>query len=99
MGQIQIRKRDSVLIFSDVNFLSTCAPPAAAEWTSLLRPLRGKEPEGMWNLLSIIREMFRRSDNNAVPLLRIITEECLACEQVRKYLVGRKIGPLKLPMG
>ncbi|KOB75822.1 Uncharacterized protein OBRU01_06716, partial [Operophtera brumata] len=32
----------------------TSAPPAAAEWSSLLRPLRGREPEGMWNLLSII---------------------------------------------
>ncbi|XP_013138689.1 PREDICTED: zinc finger SWIM domain-containing protein 8-like [Papilio polytes] len=45
------------IVFSDVNYLSTSAPPAAAEWTSLLRPLRGREPEGMWNLLSIVREM------------------------------------------
>ncbi|VVC95734.1 unnamed protein product [Leptidea sinapis] len=59
----------------DVNYLSTSAPPAAAEWSSLLRPLRGREPEGMWNLLSIVREMFKRSDRNAIPLLEIITEE------------------------
>lgn len=70
------------MVFSDVNYLSTTAPPAAAEWTSLLRPLRGREPEGMWNLLSIVREMFKRNDRNAIPLLEIITEECLACEQV-----------------
>lgn len=63
--------------------MSTTAPPAAAEWTSLLRPLRGREPEGMWNLLSIVREMFKRNDRNAIPLLEIITDECLACEQVR----------------
>lgn len=67
---------------SDVNYLSTSAPPAAAEWSSLLRPLRGREPEGMWNLLSIVREMFRRNDRNAIPLLEIITEEVMACEQV-----------------
>ena len=68
--------------FSDVNFLTQTAPPAAAEWQSLLRPLRGREPEGMWNLLSIAREMFRRSDHNAIPLLEIITDEVLQCEQV-----------------
>lgn len=68
--------------YSDVNYLSSTAPPAAAEWQSLLRPLRGREPEGMWNLLSIVREMFRRNDSNAIPLLEILTEEVLTCEQV-----------------
>lgn len=76
--------------FSDVNYLSSSAPPAAAEWQSLLRPLRGREPEGMWNLLSIVREMFRRSDNNAVPLLEILTDEVLQCEQVSSYLSNAK---------
>lgn len=71
-----------VCIFSDVNYLSSTAPPAAAEWQSLLRPLRGREPEGIWNLLSIVREMYRRNDSNANPLLEILTEEVLACEQV-----------------
>lgn len=65
-----------------MNYLSAAAPPAAAEWSNLLRPLRGREPEGMWNLLSIVREMFKRNDRNAIPLLEIITEECMACEQV-----------------
>ena len=68
--------------FSDVNYLSSTAPPVAAEWQSLLRPLRGREPEGMWNLLSIVREMFKRHDHNAIPLLEVITEECLATEKV-----------------
>ncbi|XP_039276107.1 zinc finger SWIM domain-containing protein 8-like [Nilaparvata lugens] len=70
------------IVFSDVNYLTTTAPPAAAEWSSLLRPLRGREPEGMWNLLSIVREMFKRNDRNALPLLEIITEECMSCEQI-----------------
>lgn len=70
------------LHISDVNYLSSTAPPAAAEWSSLLRPLRGREPEGMWNLLSIVREMFKRHDRNAVPLLEVLTEEIMSCEQV-----------------
>ena len=72
----------SPIVFSDVNYLTTTQPPAAAEWTALLRPLRGREPEGMWNLLSIVREMFRRRDQNAVPLLTVLTEEVLACDQI-----------------
>lgn len=50
--------------------------------SNLLRPLRGREPEGMWNLLSIVRELFHRGDLNAVNLLVILTEECLANDQV-----------------
>ena len=45
--------------------------------------MRGREPEGMWNLLSIVREMYRRRDSNAIPLLEILTDEILSMEQVR----------------
>ncbi|KRT86467.1 hypothetical protein AMK59_1153, partial [Oryctes borbonicus] len=82
------------IVFSDVNYLSTTAPPAAAEWTSLLRPLRGREPEGMWNLLSIVREMFKRNDRNAIPLLEIITDECMACEQILVWWFNTKVALL-----
>ncbi|XP_015439816.1 PREDICTED: zinc finger SWIM domain-containing protein 8 [Dufourea novaeangliae] len=82
------------IVFSDVNYLSTTAPPAAAEWSSLLRPLRGREPEGMWNLLSIVREMFKRNDRNAIPLLEIITEECMACEQILVWWFNTKVALL-----
>lgn len=68
--------------YSDLNCLTSSAPPAATEWQSLLRPLRGREPEGIWNLLSIVRELFRRQDSNAVPLLETLTDEMLQCEQV-----------------
>lgn len=81
----------SPIVFSDVNYLSNTAPPAAAEYTSLLRPLRGREPEGMWNLLSIVREMYRRHDRNAVPLLEILTEECLSCEQILVWWFNTKV--------
>lgn len=42
----------------------------------------------MWNLLSIVREMFKRNDRNSIPLLEIITDECLATEKVRKHCVS-----------
>nr|XP_054948986.1 zinc finger SWIM domain-containing protein 8 isoform X19 [Pan paniscus] len=74
----------SPVVFSDVNsmYLSSTEPPAAAEWACLLRPLRGREPEGVWNLLSIVREMFKRRDSNAAPLLEILTDQCLTYEQI-----------------
>ncbi|XP_053306528.1 zinc finger SWIM domain-containing protein 8 isoform X2 [Spea bombifrons] len=74
----------SPVVFSDVNsmYLSSTEPPAAAEWACLLRPLRGREPEGIWNLLSIVREMFKRRDTNAAPLLEILTDQCLNYEQI-----------------
>ncbi|XP_060092641.1 zinc finger SWIM domain-containing protein 8 [Heteronotia binoei] len=74
----------SPVVFSDVNsmYLSSTEPPAAAEWACLLRPLRGREPEGIWNLLSIVREMFKRRDTNAAPLLEILTDQCLTYEQI-----------------
>ncbi|KAK6110582.1 hypothetical protein QQG55_40330 [Brugia pahangi] len=72
----------SPTVHCDVQYLSSNQPPAASEWLSLFRPHRAKEPEGLWNLLSIVREMFKRRDENATSLLHIITEECLACSQV-----------------
>lgn len=81
----------SPIVFSDVNFLSSTSPPAASEWQSLLRPLRGREPEGIWNLLSIVREMFRRADRNAVPLLELLTEEMLACEPILMWWFNTKV--------
>jgi hypothetical protein len=72
----------SPIVISDVNYLTSAAPPAATEWASLLRPLRGKEPEGIWNLMAIVREMMKRGDCNAVPLLRIVTQEIMDCSQI-----------------
>ncbi|KAK2093048.1 Zinc finger SWIM domain-containing protein 8 [Saguinus oedipus] len=74
----------SPVVLSDENsmYLSSTEPPAADEWACLLRPLRGREPEGVWNLLSIVREMFKRRDSNAAPLLEILTDQCLTYEQI-----------------
>lgn len=67
----------SPTVYSDVNYLSSTQPPAAMEWQALLRPLRGREPEGLWNLLCIVREMYRRKDENCTKLLHLITNESI----------------------
>ena len=79
------------IVYSDVNYLSNTAPPSASEWCSFLRPLRGREPEGMWNLLSIIRELFRRNDRNSIPLLEIITQQCLEANQIMVWWFNTKV--------
>lgn len=85
---MHLNKHSMLSTRSDVNsmYLSSTEPPAAAEWACLLRPLRGREPEGIWNLLSIVREMFKRRDSNAAPLLEILTEQCLTYEQVHHHM-------------
>ena len=85
----------SPIVFSDVNYLSTTAPQSAAEWSSFLRPLRGREPEGMWNLLSIVREMYKRNDRNSLPLLEIVTLQCLETAQIMIWWFNTKV-PIKL---
>jgi len=79
------------IVYSDVNYLSTTAPPSAAEWSSFLRPLRGREPEGMWNLLSIVREMYKRNDHNSIPLLEIVTLQCLETAQIMVWWFNTKV--------
>ncbi|XP_059097624.1 zinc finger SWIM domain-containing protein 8-like [Tigriopus californicus] len=79
------------IVFSDVNCLSNSAPPSASEWCSYLRPLRGREPEGMWNLLSIVREMYRRNDRNGIPLLEIVTTQCLETAQIMVWWFNMKV--------
>jgi len=44
----------------------------------------------MWNLLSIVREMYRRRDSNAISLLEILTEEILACDQILIWWFNNK---------
>lgn len=69
-------------VVSDVECLEHASSAASAEYTNLLRPLRGREPEAMWNLVSIIKEMFRQKDKNAIPLLRTLTSECINFDQI-----------------
>lgn len=79
------------IVYSDPNYLQLSLPSVAVEWASWLRPLRAREPEGMWNLLGIVFELFMRGDRNAVPLLKILTEEVLACAQIIAWWFQTKI--------
>ncbi|VDM51746.1 unnamed protein product [Angiostrongylus costaricensis] len=69
-------------VHCDVQYLGTAQHPIAAEWLTIMKSLRAREPEGIWNLMAIVREMFARRDENAVSLLSILTVECLANCQV-----------------
>ena len=68
----------------DVTYLTSPPILATTEYSNLLRPLRGREPEGMWNLLQIVREMLARHDLNGTQLLDILTRQCLSQEQVNE---------------
>lgn len=70
----------------DVTYLTSPPILATTEYSNLLRPLRGREPEGMWNLLQIVREMLARHDLNGTQLLDILTRQCLSQEQVNQRL-------------
>ena len=50
--------------------------------SNLLRPLRAKDPESIWNLLDIVRNLFQVEDPNATKVLQILTEECLNFHQL-----------------
>ncbi|CAF0912729.1 unnamed protein product [Didymodactylos carnosus] len=78
-------------VVGDVTYLASPSIPAAAEYSSLLRPLRGKEPEGMWNLLQIVGEMLARHDQNGIQLLEILTKQCLAQEQIMQWWFTTKV--------
>lgn len=78
-------------VLSDVNYLSSTAPPAASEWHCMIGALVGRRPEGLWNLLDMVREMSRRHDHNAVRLLHILTQQALSCEQVLLWWYGTKL--------
>lgn len=78
-------------VCSDIQSLHTTAPPAATEYSQLLRPIRGREPEGLWNLISIVREMMRRRDSNFFLLLEIMTAEVLKCDKIVTWWFETKV--------
>ena len=77
-------------IFSDVQTLSSTSPAVSYEWSTLIRSHCSKEPEALWNLLSIVREMLKRGDGNASILLHAITDECLSIDfiLIRWYYIS-----------
>ncbi|KAJ1348091.1 hypothetical protein KIN20_003317 [Parelaphostrongylus tenuis] len=78
-------------VHCDVQYLGTAQHPIAAEWLTIMKSLRAREPEGIWNLMAIVREMFARRDENAVSLLSILTVECLANCQVLIWWYATKL--------
>lgn len=40
------------------------------------------DPEGMWNLISIIKNLMKRNDENSVIILKAMTEEIVECDHV-----------------
>lgn len=78
-------------VCSDVAALHICVPPAANEYSQLLRPIRGREPEGLWNLISIVGEMMKRRDSNFFLLLEIMTQEVLRCDKVVTWWFETKV--------
>lgn len=81
-------------VVSDVDYLAHSSSNTSNEYTSLLRPLRGREPEALWNLISIIKEMFRKRDKNSIPLLKIMTDECMMLDQMINLWFMIKASPL-----
>lgn len=63
----------------------------AVEWSYWLRPIRAREPEGVWNLLAILRELFKRGDANAAPLLKILTEQVLEYSSIMLWWFQTKV--------
>ena len=45
----------------------------------------------MWNLLSIVREMYKRNDRNSIPLLEIVTLQCLETAQIMVWWFNTKV--------
>ena len=45
----------------------------------------------MWNLLSIVREMYKRNDRNSLPLLEIVTIQCLETAQMMIWWFNTKV--------
>ena len=45
----------------------------------------------MWNLLSIVREMYKRNDRNSLPLLEIVTLQCLETAQIMIWWFNTKV--------
>lgn len=78
-------------VCSDISALHSTAPPAANEYSQLLRPIRGREPEGLWNLISIVGEMMKRRDSNFFLLLEIMTQEVLKCDKVVTWWFETKV--------
>ena len=73
-------------IVSDPSYFSSYPDSIChTEYNLLLRPLRNKEPNGIWTLINIVQEMNMNNDQNAYELLKILTDLCIEFTQVPKW--------------
>lgn len=81
-------------VYCDVQHLHMSAPASVTEYSQLLRTVRGREPEGIWNLITIVGEMMKRRDSNFFLLLDIMTQEVLRCEKIMTWWFETKVSLL-----
>ncbi|KAL3101879.1 hypothetical protein niasHS_003288 [Heterodera schachtii] len=88
-----LRKSCSLSVVCEFQSLLISPPALAHEWSTLQRTFCARQPESIWNLLGMVREMLQRMDANGPTLLRIITEQCLALDTMllRWYQVSLSI--------
>ncbi|BHF75902.1 hypothetical protein SprV_0501900000 [Sparganum proliferum] len=73
------------VFYSDLSSIYSNQPNGAEEYSCLLRSLRSNEPRGVWDLLSVISDMFRRHDKNGVPILDVLTRCMLEMEEIMTW--------------
>ncbi|VDM03877.1 unnamed protein product [Schistocephalus solidus] len=73
------------VFYSDLSSIYSNQPNGAEEYSCLLRSLRSNEPRGIWDLLSVISDMFRRHDKNGVPILDVLTRCMLEMEEIMTW--------------
>ncbi|KAG5443879.1 Zinc finger SWIM domain-containing protein 8 [Clonorchis sinensis] len=87
------------VIYSDIGSLNSSSPPDVENFHSVLHSLRGNDPGGVWDLLSIIGDMMRRQDNNGVLLLEIVTRCIIDMQELMFWWYLVQLKPCVLPKG
>ncbi|CAL8104344.1 unnamed protein product [Calicophoron daubneyi] len=87
------------VLYSDIGSLNSSFPADVENFHCVLHSLRGNDPRGVWDLLSIIGDMMRRQDNNGVLLLEIVTRCILDMKELMVWWYLVQFDPCVLPKG
>ncbi|XP_018654859.1 putative zinc finger protein [Schistosoma mansoni] len=85
------------VLYSDIGSLSFNSPTEVENFHCILRSYRANEPRGLWALLSFIRDMMKRQDNNGVLLLEIVTRCILDMNEVMFWWCTVQTNPCHFP--
>ncbi|TNN14405.1 Zinc finger SWIM domain-containing protein [Schistosoma japonicum] len=85
------------VLYSDFESLSFNSPTEVESFHCILRSYRANEPRGLWALLSFIRDMMKRQDNNGVLLLEIVTRCILDMNKVMYWWCTVQTNPCHFP--